>query len=60
MYKKLQKKKKYRPEKRGAEGERDGAQLDVKRATTVTELAEGDSSSLPITCGQWLWMESTA
>ena len=47
-------------EKKGAEGERDGAQHDDKRATTVTELAEGNSSSLPITCGRWLWMESMA
>ena len=35
-------------------------QHDDKRATTVAELAEGNSSSLPITCGQWLWMGSTA
>ena len=53
-------KRKYLPEKRGAEGERDGAQHDGKRATTVTELAERNSSSLPITCGRWQWMESTA
>ena len=61
---KKKKKKKYLLEKRGGEGERDGArdgaQHDDKRATTVTELAEGNSSSLPITCGRWLWMESTA
>ena len=44
----------YLPEKRGTEGELDGAQHDEKGATTVTELAEGNSSSLPITCGQWL------
>ena len=45
-------------EKRGGEGERDAARHDDRRATTVTELAEGNSSSLPITCGRWLWMES--
>ena len=44
----------YLPEKRGTEGELDGAQHDEKGATTVSELAEGNSSSLPITCGQWL------
>ena len=44
----------YLPEKRGTEGELDGAQHDEKGATTVTELAEGNSSSLPLTCGQWL------
>ena len=43
--------------KRGGEGKRDGAQHDDKRTTTVTELAEGNSSSLHITCGRWLWME---
>ena len=48
------KKKKNLLEKRGGEGERDGAQHDDKRATTVTDLAEGNSSSLPITCGRWL------
>ena len=47
-------------EKRGGEGERDAARHDDRRATTVTELAEGNSSSLPITCGRWLWMGSTA
>ena len=52
--------KKYLLGKRGGEGERDGAQHDDKQATTVTELAEGISSSLPITCGRWLWMGSTA
>ena len=46
--------------KRGGEGERDGAQHDDKRARTVTELAEGNSSPLPITCRRWLWMGSTA
>ena len=46
--------------KRGGEGERDGAQHDDKRATTVTELAEGNLPSLPITCGRRLWMRSTA
>ena len=46
-------------EKRG-EGERDVARHDDRRATTVTELAEGNSSSLPITCGRWLRMGSTA
>ena len=59
MYKKSQKEKKYSDtwyllEKRGAEGERDGAQHDDKRATTVTELEEENSSSLPITCGRWV------
>ena len=58
--KKLQQKKMYMPEKRGVEGEWDGAQHDDKGATTVTELAEGNSSSLPITCGRWLWIKSTA
>ena len=53
-------KRKYLPEKRSAGGERDGAQHDGKRATTVTELAERNSSSLPIRCGRWQWMESTA
>ena len=57
---KIIKRKKYLLGKRGGEGERDGAQHDDKRATTVAELAEGNSSSLPITCGQWLWMGSTA
>ena len=47
-------------EKRDAEGEWDGAQHDDKRATTVTELEEGNSSSLPITYERWLWMESAA
>ena len=61
MYQKSQKgKKKCLAEKRGAEGERDGTQHDDKRATTVIELAEGNLSSLPITCGRWLWIESTA
>ena len=46
--------------KRDGEEERDGAQHDDKRATTVAKLAEGNSSSLPITCGRWLWMGSTA
>ena len=45
---------------RGGGGERDGVQHEDKRATTVTELAEGNSSSLPIMCGRWLWMGSTA
>ena len=52
MYETFTKRKKYLLEKRGVEGERDGAQHDVKRATTVTELAEGNSSALPITCGR--------
>ena len=52
--------KKHLLEKRGGEGKRDGAQPGDKRTTTVTELAEGNSSSLPITCGRCLWMESTA
>ena len=60
MYKKLSKEKKCVLGKRGGEGERDGARHDDRRATTVTELAEGNSSSLPITCGRWLWMGSTA
>ena len=59
MYKKLQKGKKYLLEKRGGEGERNGAQRDDKRATTVTKLAKGNSPSLPITCGRWLWIKST-
>ena len=46
--------------KRGGEEEQDGAQHDHKRATTVIELAEGNSSSLPTTCGRWPWMGSTA
>ena len=46
--------------KRGGEGERDGGQHDDERATTVTELAKGNSSSLSVTCKRWLWMESTA
>ena len=54
------KRKKYLQGKRGGEGERDGVQHDDKRATTVTELAEGNSSSRPLTCGRWLWMGSTA
>ena len=49
----------YLLEKRGGQGERDGVQQDDKRATTVTELAAGNSSSLPMTCGRWLWTEST-
>ena len=52
---KIIKRKKCVLEKRG-EGERDVAQHDDRRATTVTELAERNSSSLPITCGRWLWM----
>ena len=60
MYKKRKKEKKYLLGKKSGEGERDDAQHDDKRATTVTELAEGNSSSLLITCGRWLWMESTA
>ena len=49
---KLQKGKDYFfPEKRGAEEEQNGAQDDGKRTTIVTELAEGKSSSLIITCG---------
>ena len=39
-------------EKRGGEGKRDAARQDDRRATTVTELAEWNSSSLPITCGR--------
>ena len=50
----------YLLEKRDAEGERDGAQHDDRRATAVTELEEVNSSSLPITCGGWLWMKRTA
>ena len=60
MYKKLSKEKNCVLGKRGGEGERDAARHDDRRATTVTELAEGNSSSLPITCGRWLWMGSTA
>ena len=57
---KVIKRKKYLLGKRDGEGERDGAQHDDKRATAVAELAEENSSSLPITCGRWLWMGSTA
>ena len=60
MYKKIFKKKEYLLGKRGGEGERDGAQHDDKRATTVTELTEGNSPSQPITYGRWLWMGSAA
>ena len=60
MYKKLKIEKKHLLGKRGGEGEQDAARHDDKRATTVTELAEGNSSSLPITSGRWLWMGSTA
>ena len=41
------KRKKYLLGKRGGVGERDDAQHGDKRATTVIELAEGNSSSLP-------------
>ena len=44
----------YLPEKRGTEGELDDTEHDEKGATAVTELAEGNSSALPITCGKWL------
>ena len=56
------KKKKYLLRKRGGEGERDGAQHDDKRVTTMTELVERNLPLLPITTwGRWrLWMESTA
>ena len=54
------KERKYLTGKRGAETERYGAQHDSKRETTVTELAEGNSSSLLITCRRCLWMASTA
>ena len=54
MYNKMQNNKIYLPEKRGAEGEREGAQHDEKGAMTVTELAERNSSTLPITCGRQL------
>ena len=60
MYRKLQKETKKMLGKKGGEGERDGGQHDDNRATTVTEPVERNSSSLPITCGRWLWMESTA
>ena len=60
MYKKLSKEKKCLLGKRGGEGEQDGTRHDDKRATTVTELAKGNSSSLSIPCGRWLWMGNTA
>ena len=43
-----------------AEVERDGAQHNGKRATIVTELAEGSSSLLPTMCRWWRWMASMA
>ena len=45
---KIKKGKNYLHKKRGGEEERDGVQHDDKRATTVTEIAEGNSSSLPM------------
>ena len=57
---KVRKRKTYLLGKRDGEGERDGVRHDDKRAATVDELAEWNSSSLPITCGRWLWMGSTA
>ena len=57
---KIMKIKKTLATKRGGEGEREGAQHDDKRGTTATEPAKANSSSPPITCGRWLWMESTA
>ena len=44
----------------GAKAERVGAQHNDKRATAVIELAGGSSPSLPIMCGRWLWVASTA
>ena len=60
MYKTIQKRRRYLHGTRGGGGERDGVQHEDNRATTVPELAEGNSSSLPITCGRCLWMRSTA